>query len=402
MKVSEKKSIRSERANLFEPNVYIGMIVKLQGDLQNKEIEQAVYKAYEANETTMSKIVLEPDGNAYYEKMESSGCKFFSGDRPWEELLCQSEKKPFALKEGELVRAYVTQEEEQKVLFIHVHHLAGDGQSVLILLNDIVNSLSGKELTYKPMRSVDRSFLEKRAKPVAGIGFYTKWLNKIWKKNAKTFTWDDYDTIHSKYWTEHASKIECKNYDVKGLKEDCSGGITINSYMIAKLLQEHPECKSVGIPVSIREDRGMSNQTSGIVIKHRYNFQTTFEENAGRVHKLIYRKLKNRNMKYFILLFMERLCPSLTDAVILQSHGCYQNQLTEKLAKIMGYTGDRGRDLGVTNLNVISIQNKQENFVIKDILFVPPKISYAKNVIGLSTFADNLTVCYHRMANEKR
>ena len=52
-----KKYIRSERANLFEPNVYISMIVKLSGNLQSEEIEQAVYKAYEANETTMSKIV---------------------------------------------------------------------------------------------------------------------------------------------------------------------------------------------------------------------------------------------------------------------------------------------------------------------------------------------------------
>ena len=71
-----KKYIRSERANLFEPNVYISMIVKLSGNLQSEEIEQAVYKAYEANETTMSRIVLEENGDAYYEKMGSSGCRF--------------------------------------------------------------------------------------------------------------------------------------------------------------------------------------------------------------------------------------------------------------------------------------------------------------------------------------
>ena len=41
-----KKYIRSDRANLFEPNVYISMIVKLSGDLRNEEIEKAVYKAY--------------------------------------------------------------------------------------------------------------------------------------------------------------------------------------------------------------------------------------------------------------------------------------------------------------------------------------------------------------------
>ncbi len=104
-------------------------------------------------------------------------------------------------------------------------------------------------------------------------------------------------------------------------------------------------------------------------------------------------------MKYFILLFMEQLCPSLIDAVLLQSHGCYQNKLTEKMAKVMGYIGDGGRDLGVTNLNIIDIQNVYARFVIEEIMFVPPKISYAQKVIGISTYADKLTVCYHKITN---
>ena len=122
-----KKYIRSERANLFEPNVYISMIVKLSGNLQSEEIEQAVYKAYEANATTMSKIVLEENGDAYYEKMGISGCGFIIDNCSWKELLHQSEKRPFALNEGELVRTFLTKENEQLILLIHAHHLVGDG-----------------------------------------------------------------------------------------------------------------------------------------------------------------------------------------------------------------------------------------------------------------------------------
>lgn len=395
-----KKYIRSERANLFEPNVYISMIVKLSGDLQSEEIEQAVQKAYEANEATMSKIVLEENGDVYYEKMGSSGCKFIIDSCPWKKLLHQSEKRPFALNEGELVRTFFTKEKDQLVLFIHAHHLVGDGQSVLILLNDIVNSMNKQSLTYKPMLSIGRNFLEKRAKLTAGTKLYIKRLNQKWKKNARVFTWDDYYAIHRKYWNEYVSEIEWKTYDIKELKAGCPKGITINSYIITKLLRAHPECEVVGIPVSVREDKGMSNQTSGVAIKYKYNCKRTFEVNANRVHKVIYKKLKNRHMKYFILLFMERLCPSLIDAVLLQSHGCCQNKLTEKMAKVMGYTGDGGRDIGVTNLNKISIQNLYERFVVEDIMFVPPKVSYAKKVVGISTYADTLTLCNHKMVRE--
>lgn len=392
-----KKFIRSERANLFEPNVYIGMVVKLCGNLSRKEIEQAVYEAYEANEATMSKIVLEENGDAYYETMETSGGKFFIKDCPWEEVLIQSEKQPFALNEGELVRTFLTKEEEHLILLIHAHHLVGDGQSVLILLNDIVNYLNGKMLTYKPMLSIERSFLEKRARLTTGIELYTKRLNKKWKKNNISFTWDDYYAIHRKYWDEYTSEIEWKIYNIKELKENCPKGVTINSYMIANLLKEHSECEVVGIPVSIREDNSMSNQTSGIAIKYKYNFKKTFEINANRIHKAIYKKINNKNMKFFILLFMERLCPSLVDAVLLQSHGCYQNKMTEKLAKTMGYVGNKGRDLGVTNLNQIKILSGYERFSIKDIMFVPPKVSYTNEVIGINTYEDKVSVCYHKM-----
>ncbi len=243
----------------------------------------------------------------------------------------------------------------------------GDGQSVLILLNDIVKSLNKQSLTYKSMILVDRTFLEKRARLTAGIELYIKWINQKWKRmqgQARAITWDDYYTIHKKYWNEYVSEIECKTYDMKELKVKCPKAVTINSYMITELLREYPECENVGIPVSIRENKVMSNQTSGIAVKYKYNSQMPFEVNANKVHKAIYKKLKNKNGKYFVLLFMERLCPSLIDAILLQSYGCYHNKLTEKMAKVMGYIGDGGRDLGVTNLNKIDIPSVHERFVI--------------------------------------
>ena len=313
------------------------------------------------------------------------------------ELLCESERTPFALSRGELVRVFLTEENQQAILLIHAHHLVGDGKSVLILLNDIANSLNKQTLTYKPMLAVDRDFLEKRAKLPEMTKIYLETVNRKWKKNGKSFTWDDYDAIHEKYWMQYTSDIQLKSYNVNEIKEKCPDKVSLNSYLITELLREHPACKVVGIPVSIREDDGMSNQVSAVTIKHQYRPQETVEVNAQRVHRAIYKKLGNRMMKHFILLFMERLCPSLIDAVLLQSHGCFQNKLTERMAKVMGYTGNSGRDLGITNLNKIDIQGAYGEFAIEDIIFVPPKVSYAKNVIGISTYKDKLTVCYHNM-----
>lgn len=83
--------------------------------------------------------------------------------------------------------------------------------------------------------------------------------------------------------------------------------------------------------------------------------------------------------------------------IVLEENG---DVYYEKMAKVMGYTGDGGRDIGVTNLNKISIQNLYKRFVVEDIMFVPPKVSYAKKVVGISTYADTLTLCNHKMVRE--
>ena len=72
------KYLITERPDLFEPDVYISIVVTLRGEnLKKKMISDAVNEAYQANEVTMSKIILDGTGNSFYEKMDHSGCTVF-------------------------------------------------------------------------------------------------------------------------------------------------------------------------------------------------------------------------------------------------------------------------------------------------------------------------------------
>ena len=66
----------------------------------------------------------------------------------------------------------------------------------------------------------------------------------------------------------------------------------------------------------------------------------------------------------------------------------------KKIAILTGATGGLDKDLGVTNLGRIDIARTHG---IEDILFVPPKVSYAKQVVGVSTYGSKLTISYHNM-----
>lgn len=329
--------------------------------------------------------------------MNRSGCKFFIDSRPWKELLCQSEHKAFDINEGELIRIFLTEENEEQILFIHSHHLAGDGQSVFILLNDIMNYLDGHTLTYKPMVCIDRSYLENKAKLDPMMKAYINNVNKEWEKRSRNFNWDNYYEIHKKYWDKHYSEVEFKTYDIKALKDRCPKGATVNSLLVAEILKDYPQCEVVGIPVSIRESGGMSNQTSSVYVKYKYDSDKTFETNVCDVHKEIHNAINDINTKYYVLLFMERLCPSLIDAILLQAHGCYDDEFCEKMARDMGYTDETNVDVGISNVKKIDIPSVHEKFIIKDIVGIPPKVTYVKDIIGISTYEDILTICYHKI-----
>lgn len=393
-----EKYIRSERPNLFEPNDYISMVVTLSGKASREEAEQAVRKAYANNEATMSKIVLEPDGTAYYESLDESGCKVLFDSRNWQEILKESEKQPFDLKNGELIRTFILSGGQTITLLLMAHHLAGDGMAMLYFIEDIMQALDGKELTYKPLLLINRAYLRKRARLPFLVNFLVKKANRSWRKKGTVFTWEDYETVHHNYWEKNSSEIIIHSHKADELKAACPAGVTLNSYLTAMLLQEFPESRVIGIPVSIREQNcSMSNQTSGVAVKYSYDTRRSLAANAAQIQKKIKRQLENNAVTYFVLLLMEQLAPTLIDGVLMHTHGCYQNTLVQRMSEILGYTGKKGRDLGITNLMKIQLSKEYQSFRIADILFIPPKVSYTKQVVGIATFGDMLHMVHHKM-----
>lgn len=393
-----KKYISSERANLFEPNVYITMAVTVEGSVDADAAVNAVKTAYCANEAAMSEVVLEQNGEAYYEKMQSSGCAAAVDSRDMLTIIRESEKRAFDLRNGELIRTFVVPNDGGITFLVHAHHLAGDGKSILILINDMLSALSGKVPEYKPMLLINREYLNRCAKLPAAVRFYVKSINRKWQKNGQNFGWEHYYEVHRKYWECHTSDFEISYYSLDELNERRTEGATINSLLITEILKEHPECRVTGIPISIREsDNGMSNQTSGVALKYRYDKSKSFECNLRRVHKGIYKLVNNANARYFVLMFMSELCPSLVDGVLLQTHGCIDSAAVAKTAVTLGYIGDNSRDIGVTNLGRLDIMQNCGSFRVTDFLFVPPKVSYAKEVVGAAGLGDKLTVCSHVM-----
>jgi hypothetical protein len=72
---------------LFEPNIYIEYLVQVTGNPAPDALVSAVKAAFISNESTMSRIVLNKDGSAFYERISESGCKVSISKDTWKDII---------------------------------------------------------------------------------------------------------------------------------------------------------------------------------------------------------------------------------------------------------------------------------------------------------------------------
>lgn len=388
---------------LFDPSVYISMLASIEGNVTAQEIKTAVQQAYTKNETTMSKVILEGE-NAYFQNLSKTGCKVFIDSRNWQEIMHESEQETFRIDEGELVRSYIIPEKDGCSVFVMAHHIMGDGKALIMLLEDILCHMEGKEVQFRPLNKDGVEKLPPGAALKPGTERGIGALNAMWEKNAKIFTWDDYYMVHEKFWSAKQSQLRVETIEkeeLDAIKAACKeSDITVNSYIVTKMLREHPEFDNFCCPVSIRgENRSIANCVTLVRMAYKYNPRKSFEKNAKKVHKRIRRYLENNQKKYFIGLSLCSIAPSLLDSALMYTHGGYQNRLSEKVAKLFGYAGDNKTHLSVTNLQNLDFEASGERFAVRNVVITAACMSATERVACVSTFRDTMTISYCNITN---
>lgn len=259
---------------------------------------------------------------------------------------------------------------------------------------------------YKPLNLINDTNLPSESKLPFLLKLYVNRLNRKWQRSGHSFTWNDYYEIHETYWKQRNSKIVYEKFSSKETNKilQCAKEmeVSVNSYIATAFLKANSDNGTIGMAVDARVDhnRSMSNQATGISVDYTYSRKLSFAENARIVHQKVQGKLRNPVMKYFILRFIELFSPTLIDSILLHTYDLYQNQVTHKLAKIMGYKGKKTRELGITNLTRLDIPNIYGSYGINEALFIPPVVSYAKHIIGVSTLEDIMMITYHFMSEQ--
>ena len=444
--------IETERVDLFDVSIVITMCLHLSADVTFELLKTAFDKACSCHEVLRSKIVIEPDGEAYYTYADEQpdtdsmtneqpdadnvseagadksserkkpvldvktkscpggdmhtgedghiaaghGNSFTRTELSLEELIRENERRRFRIEDGEFIRGFASPDG----IVLMMHHLAGDGKSLLYFVATFMRCLNGESCESVPFRSLDlKSLPQGSALPMVYKVLTAHW-NRRWNRVKRIFTFDDMDAAYTKYWKNRETKVTIKRYekhDLCHLLEEAKNiNVSLTAYMITDMIRDSKGKNDIGLAVDGRTDgnRSMGNQATGISVEYRYDPKEAFGENARKVHALMNKKLSDNRYRYFVLRFMGALDTTLKDALNLEHAGCFSSRISSSLAQLLGY-GTKVRDISITNLTRADIPLKYGEYEIKDIIFIPPVVSYAKNVYGIVTTGDVMYVTRH-------
>ena len=391
-----KYRIETERADLFDVNIVIAMNVRLEMEVPFEMLEEAFYKACKCHEVLQSRIIIDESGEAFYVDNSEPQNSITKTELSYTELIYENERLRFRIEKGEYIRAF---QSPDGLVFL-MHHLGGDGKSLLYFIETFMKCLAGQECEYVPFRNLKLDDLPAECKLPFFYKLLIKSWNKGWAKDRKVFGFKEMDEAYNKFWKNNKSKVEIKRYekaDLKTmLKSAKAAGVSLTSYLITDMIKDTDSKLEIGLAVDGRQDsnRAMGNQVTGIAIKYGYDKRKSFEDNAKEVHNLLQTRLKNDRYRYFVLQFMGMLDMTMKDALNLDRAGYFRSKISSDVAEILGY-GKKVRDISITNLTRADIALNYGEHTISEIVFVPPIVSYAKNVIGIITTDDVMYVTRH-------
>ena len=398
--------ITRERPHLFAPGINITAAAVIAGDITSQALESAIFNALRNNEILCCRIRLDENGDAYYQPAREPVFNIRETPDRWSDIFHEQQRIPFDLENGELIRFFIRKMGDTWDLMVFAHHLAGDGLSLAYFIADVMDALAGRPLKFKQLQLFSQTSLPSGSQLNPRLQILVNGLNERWRTTGRTFSFDDYRRLFSRYWAGRETAVyfeEIRGKELIALARAArQNGLTLNSVLLTALLRAAGETTDVGLSASIRppEFRGMGNYATGISVQYRYDESADFWSNTRAVQQQIYSKLENPAEKYYLLQFVGALAPTLIDATYFAAFDGFDNKSAITLRNVFGYDG-KPVGISMTNLTRLDIQQQFGEIRLETLFFIPPLAPNARRVFGISTLGDRMSIALHIEKSER-
>lgn len=383
-------TLLTERTHLFSPSIKVAVVVDIEAAVSLEQLEAAIREAVAANEILCSTIGLDQEGNACYRRVGKPLYTLCLSQEKWEDLVGRQQSIACNLEEGPLLDCFVTRQEPDMQLLLVAHHLAGDGLSMALLVQDIMQALAGKSVAFKPLSVSAPSSIGDAGRLPPLMRFLLDRQNRSWRKTGKVFLFPDYQRMVHSYWKDRHIQITHQSVQAETLagllrfaKEE---NLTLNSIITSALFKVKEKREKLGLAVSVRpkECKAMGNFASGISLQYRYNDKKDFAWNAQTIQKLIQKKTSSDDAKFFLLRFLQGIDPTLIDATYFAAYDGYRNSIAKRMQRMFGYEG-KPSQIGLSNLMQLPIEEQYGAYRLLRFCFVPPLVPNNASILGVAT-----------------
>lgn len=380
----------TERRFLRMPNAHVVLGLRVDGTITEDALAKSMAWVRRRHPLLGVRVELEPDGQG---RFVSDGVPPVpiewhrrTGNDEWMEVIRQQLAQAFAPETGPLVRLVVLEAPAAFDLVVTVHHSVCDGRSLIYLVRDLLDRLSGGDDAIPPAQVRPTAVAEAVPEPASG-GLLTKLaiglINRRWRRKTIAFDQDAALALHDQFWSSNAPRVEhwtLTPAQTEALAAVCRAEqVSVNEALYAAFLQAAGAVlgvtdvlRTVLVPVDLR-DR-MTKDVSEAVGHYASAIKASLPalspdasiwQTARDVRRLVQENLTDR--KVFATQQIDAVAPSLMDAMVFAKYGLCDDPMALKLLKRSGLD-DRVTGVLLSNLGRMDIPRTYGALEVTDLI----------------------------------
>lgn len=376
--------IKADRHYLFDPAAHIVMRVEINGKPNILTLKKAIVWAVAKHDILNCTIKMDAKGDCYYVPRDYAyipKIEVCKGIVSTNEIVNKQCKKEFKIDQGDIVRFVIAYDEDHVELNVIQHHLGGDGKSMLILIQDIMDNLSHPEklnlINDNQERCVevydddyDEQFVELNEVMEQALNS----MNKRWKAEKKVFHYDDREKVFNSFWADRKVKdehLELKKEELHILLRACrEHNVTLNNLIATIINKSLVQAERMGIIADVREEdnKKMGNYVDVFMLEENYDYTKDLWENVRHVDELAKKHLEDRTQLLLGNLVRNKIENGLQDANHFYD---FDNSIVDEYNDNF-FVGKDGLPIVLTNIGVAPIRQQYGDFGIEKIQFISP------------------------------
>ncbi|SET58015.1 condensation domain-containing protein [[Clostridium] polysaccharolyticum] len=402
--------LQTGRNFLFNPVSTEIFNFKILGNPSIEALKASISNAVLNYQILNCRILGDIDGEYYFVPKESVNEPYIEVrdyELSAEEFTNEQSSIPFDLAKGEFQRFIIIPKSDYIVMNIVQHHIVGDGMSLLMLVQKIMQNLDtidknngDLELEVPNMEKIQvltNDDIMEHVRLNDLLQATVDKFNEEWKDEKMIFSYEEFKEFSEEYWNDNPIKVRrdlVSAEDMENIVQLCRAeGITVNSLLYTIASRAFGKKMKMGYVVNCRTDKFSSygNFVNSLIVDCFYDEKLSFWDNARIIHNIMKCNAQDLSTPLLGTLIMNSLDGTLIDASNFLHKKGFEHKIVKEYVDTLSL-GDQTIPFLSSNLGVIKIPTVYGKYQIDELYIGSPLDPLLDCNLGVITVNGKMTI----------